>query len=93
MEPEPLPEAYYLHHFETVLHDVRSRYDDLLLPRERERTETFLTLPVSARRLYVRMLTRKGPWFRQDGLRYPEIPDLPGALDALARAGFCALGA
>ena len=93
MEPEPLPEGYYLPYFETILRDVRSRYDDLLLPRERERAVAFLALPLSARRLYVRMLTRKGPWFRQDGLRYPEIPDLPQALADLAGAGFCALGA
>jgi len=92
MEPEPqsLPEGYYLQNFESVLQDVRSRYPDLLLERERERLEAFLALPLPARRIYVRMLTRKGPWFRQDDLRYSEIPDLAGALDALAGAGFCA---
>ena len=91
-EPGRLPEGYYLDNFETVLRDVRGRYGDLLLPRERERIDTFLALPLAARRIYVRMLTRRGPWFRRDRLRYPEVPDLEAALADLAGAGFCALG-
>jgi hypothetical protein len=91
--PSPLREGYYLDNFEAVLRDVRERYGGLLNPRERERTEAFLALPLGARRLYVRMLTRKGPWFRRDGLRYPEIPDLEGALADLAGAGLCGAGA
>ena len=90
MPSEPLPEGYYLRNFETVLGDVRSRYDDLLRPGERRRTERFLALPVPARRLYVRMLTRRGPWFRLDGLRYPELPDPGQALEALGASGFAA---
>lgn len=92
MAPRPLPEGYYLDNFETVLGDVLDRYGDLLSPRERELTAAFLGLPLGARRLYVRMLTRQGPWFRRDRLRYPEIPDLEAALAALAGVGLCALG-
>ncbi len=90
--PGPLPGGYYLLNFQTVLQDVQGRCADLLRPGERELAERFLALPVQARRLYVRMLTRKGPWFRLDGLRYPEIPDLGEALAVLRGAGFAAAG-
>ena len=69
---------------------MQGRCGDLLRPGERELTERFLALPVQARRLYVRMLTRKGPWFRLEGLRYLEIPDLGEALAGLRGAGFAA---
>jgi len=84
-----LPPGYYLDDFETVLRDVAGRYGDLLHPGERERLAAFAQLPLGARRIYVRMLTRQGPWFRPEQFHYPEIEDLPGALAALAAAGFC----
>jgi len=87
--PSPLPTGYYLQNFQTVLEDVAARYGDLLLPSERERLERFLRLPEGARLLYVRMLTRQGPWFRTDRLHYPEIPDGPAAVAALLEQGFC----
>ncbi|BDU74285.1 VRR-NUC domain-containing protein [Mesoterricola silvestris] len=83
-----MEDPYYLVNFQCVLEDVRSRCGDLLLPEERARLEAFRSLPGDARRLYVRMLTRKGPWFRPGALAYPEIG--PGALEALAAAGFLA---
>ena len=89
--PEPpLPPGYYLDNFETVLRDVAARYRDLLLPGEAERLAAFLGLPLPARRLLVRMLTRRGPWFRPETFTYPEIEDLPGALGTLVERGFCA---
>ena len=91
--PAPLPTGYYLQNFQTVLEDVGNRYGDLLLPAERERIERFRRLPEGARRLYVRMLTRQGPWFRTDRLHYPEIPDAPAAVAALLEHGFCLDGA
>ena len=84
-----MEDPYYLLNFQTVLQDVASRYGDLLLPEERERVAAFLALPAPARRILVRMFTRKGPWFRRDGLTYPEVEDLPAALAALTAAGFC----
>ncbi len=85
-----MEEPYYLVNFQCVLQDVRERYGDLLLPDELARVEAFLDLPSEARRILVRMLTRRGPWFRVDGLRYAEVTDLPGALATLIDRGFCA---
>ena len=84
-----LPAGYYLDYFLTVLQDVGARYGDLLHPQERERLARFQQLPEGAQRLLVRMLTRQGPWFRPDRLRYPEIPDGAGAVAALLQHGFC----
>jgi hypothetical protein len=85
----PLVPGYYLTNFEEVLREAGRRYRDLLSAEEAGRLDRFATLPEPARRLYVRMLTRQGPWFRPDGLRYPEIPALPAALASLEAHGFC----
>jgi hypothetical protein len=84
-----LPVGYYLDNFQAVLQDVAARYGDLLHPEERARLDAFQQLPEGAQRLYVRMLTREGPWFRPEKLDYPDIPDGPGALAALLEHGFC----
>ncbi len=89
---DPLPPAYYLRDFETVLRDVSSRYGDLLHGDEHARVEAFLALPEPARRLYVRLLTRKGPWFREDGLEYTEIGPPQEPLRTLCEQGFCTDG-
>lgn len=83
-----MEDPYYLVNFQCVLEDVRARCADLLRPGEAARLEAFLGLSGDARRLYVRMLTRKGPWFRPGDLAYPEIG--PGALGELAETGFLA---
>jgi hypothetical protein len=88
-KPPKLPPGYYLENFHTVLQGVEERYGDLLHPEERARLGQFQRLPKGARRLYVRMLTREGPWFRPDKLEYPDIPEGPAALAALLEHGFC----
>jgi len=84
-----LPEGYYLANFLAVLEDVQSRYGDLLSPEEAAILADFHHLSLGARRLYVRMLTRKGPWFRRDGLHYDEIGDPEPFLEELIREGLC----
>jgi hypothetical protein len=74
---------------EAVIADVRSRYGDLLRPEEAARLEAFEALPLPARRLYMRMLTRRGPWFREDDLVYSEIGPVGEPLQVLEAAGFC----
>ncbi len=91
--PEALPEGYYLRNLETVLSEVLARSGELLHAQEREVLEVFQTLPEPSRRLYVRMLTRKGPWFREDGLTYAEIGSVPQALEPLLAKGLCSVEA
>lgn len=82
-----LPRGYYLDNFERVLESVEARYADLLRPPEQDFLDRFRTASLAARRLYVRLTSRKGPYLRRDRLRYTEIPDLDGALDELVEHG------
>lgn len=68
-----LPPDYYLQNFSALLEQVWQQYQDLLLPAEHRLCEVFPTLGKDARKLYVRLLTRKGEIFRTSRLRYEEI--------------------
>lgn len=89
MNGVPLPEGYYLANFLDVLGDVEARYSDLLLGEEREVLRRFRGLSTAAQRLYVRLLTRRGPWFRREGLQYAEIGDPEPVIGELLASGFC----
>jgi hypothetical protein len=78
--------SYYLDNFETLLADVERHHGALLSNAERAFLDGFRRLPLDARRLYVRLLSRRGPWFRRDSLRYSEI-DCEAACEALLVAG------
>jgi hypothetical protein len=91
--PRELPEGYYLDNFERLLATVAERYGDLLLAGENAFLSDFARLSLPARRLYVRLLSRRGPLVRQDRLFYREIPDLAAAGVELAAAGFADDGA
>lgn len=83
-----LPVGYYLDNFETVLRTARERYAELLTAPEHELFAEFHALSIDARRLYVRLLSRKGPVFRRDRLDYPEIAGVGAACEELEDAGF-----
>nr|WP_320132062.1 VRR-NUC domain-containing protein [uncultured Holophaga sp.] len=84
-----LERGYCLANLETLLAEVERRSGDLLHPPERDRLEAFRALPLPARHLLARMLTRKGPWLRGDTLAYPEVGEPGPALAHLVAAGFC----
>lgn len=86
--PVVLPEGYYEENFAAVLLTVRERYGDLLREDEIAFAAGWAERTQPARRLYVRLISRKGPVLRRDRLRYEEIPDLDGALGELAAAGY-----
>lgn len=87
-----LEEGYYLENFERLLATVEERYGDLLRRDEQIFLSSFAALSLGARRLYVRLLSRKGPLVRRDRLEYREIPDLPAAMAELETAGFVDAG-
>ena len=82
-----LPEGYYAANFLRLLEVVDQRDADLLAPAEKQYVDRLRGLTEPARRLYVRLVMRKGPLFRRDRLVYEEIADLDAALDELAEAG------
>ncbi len=75
-----------------MLKTVAERDEDLLRSDEIDFLRKFRSLPEGARRLYVRLLSRKGPIFRRDRLAYPEVPSIDGAIDELATAGLADRG-
>ncbi|MFZ6673525.1 VRR-NUC domain-containing protein [Undibacterium sp. Xuan67W] len=83
--PNPL---YYLSNFQTVLDWVSERYDDILIPEERCFIADFGNLPQASQALYVRMVMRKGDYFRQSKLSYPEIGDIHQAMLPLLKTGW-----
>ena len=92
MKPiQDLPVGYYLDNFLILLRFVQATYSDILTPKEREFLIGFPSLPLDAQRLYVRLISRKGPSFRSDKISYEEITDVNGAARTLAIHGYLAL--
>lgn len=82
--PDP---HYYLRNFTFALAWIAQRYGDLLDDAERAFLDDYAALPRPSQALMVRMLMRKGPYFRADSLHYAEIGD-----PAVAAAPLLALG-
>ena len=82
-----IPQDYYLHNFTFLLDWVVERYADLLTPDEIRFVETFRGLDKDSQCLLVRLMSRKGPWFRANKLDYPEIGNLRSAADCLIQHG------
>jgi len=85
--PDELPEGYYLENFEYLLNFVVDRYDHLLKEEEKAYRRLFFSLNDEAKKLYVRLSNRKGPYFRTDKLNYPEAGELPATVDLLSASG------
>lgn len=83
----PLPEGYYVDNFEVILGTVAERYSDLLDDLESTFLKRFRDVSLQAKRLYVRLISRKGPVFRRDRLSYGEIASVDAAADELEEAG------
>lgn len=82
---------YYLDNFTSITDTIAARYLDLLTEAERNWLTTFSALPLGAKLLLVRLLSRTGNWFRRDKLNYAEIEDIDAALVALERAKMVSL--
>ena len=83
-----LPPKYYLDNFRFVLDHVRALYEDILTAQESAFADDFNALSEDAQCLYVRLLSRRGDWFRTDKLNYSEISDINAAADELAAEEF-----
>lgn len=78
---------YYRRNFIALCDGVVRQYGDLLLAEELGFLERWETLGQPAQCLYVRLVSRVGPWFRSDRLHYPEIGPLDPPLRELEQAG------
>jgi hypothetical protein len=79
---------YYLKNFETVIASIGARYAELLSPEEQRFIAHFGALPQAPRALLVRMVMRRGVYFRSSRLNYPEIGDILAAVAPLIEAGW-----
>ncbi|MCH1921295.1 VRR-NUC domain-containing protein [Shewanella sp. A3A] len=78
-----LADRYYLDNFELLIAGTR-RYHRLFPAEQAQQLAQFQALSEAAQRLLVRLLGRKGVWFRQSKLRYGDINDMAQALAELS---------
>ncbi|MEZ8100780.1 VRR-NUC domain-containing protein [Vibrio bivalvicida] len=88
--PDPIELApdYYLSNFIKLIDHAREWYPDLLTTEEHKWLYDFEQLDRKAQCLLVRLLSRKGDWFRSDKLNYTEIGDTAPYLESLDHNGF-----
>jgi len=83
---------YYLHNFQRALDWIGQRYGDLLDAPEQAFLTRFTQLPQPSQALMVRLLMRRGPWFRAGKLVYEEIPGIAEAAAPLLELGWLDAG-
>lgn len=83
---------YYLHNFQRALDWIGERYGDLLNGEEQAFLDRFAQLPQPSQALLVRMLMRRGPWFRAGKLVYAEIGSIADAAGPLQQLGWLDAG-
>ncbi|WP_166645381.1 VRR-NUC domain-containing protein [Photobacterium lutimaris] len=86
-----LPQTYYHDNFLCLINTVNDMYGDLLSRHEKQWYDSFIALSKAAQCLYIRLLTRKGPYFRYDKIHYPEIESLSTAFIELEQAKMISL--
>ncbi|MBQ0132802.1 MAG: VRR-NUC domain-containing protein, partial [Comamonas sp.] len=79
---------YYLHNFQHAVQWLAQRCADLLDAPEHACLQQFAQLPQPSQALLVRMLMRRGPWFRHSKLQYAEIGDTLQAAQPLQALGW-----
>lgn len=79
---------YLLAHFNEFLQRFEPLYLALLDEQSRQWLACYHQLPVDAKRLWLRLLSRKGPVFAKSELHYAEIADLELAMTCLLDIGW-----
>jgi hypothetical protein len=74
---------YYRDNFLRLCATIEAQYADLLASAELLFLQRFRALDFKAQCLYVRLVSRVGPWFRESRLAYAELGSLDSVLDAL----------
>jgi hypothetical protein len=78
---------YYRDNFQQLCDTVAAQYLDLLDAGEQAFLERYRALSFDAQCLYVRLISRIGPWFRACRLNYPELGDTGTILGELEARG------
>ncbi|KAI4976823.1 hypothetical protein ZWY2020_050430 [Hordeum vulgare] len=80
--------ARYQTNFNTMLLDVMTNHTHLFSDTETSFLGSFNSLSNDGQRLFVKIYTRKGPWFRVSSISYREISDVEQAAMELKLAGY-----
>jgi len=86
-----LPPKYYLDYFQYLLDFIQNGSAHLLGDQDRDFIQTFEALSEDARCLMVRMMNRKGEYFRLEKFTYEEIENIPQAAEELVEAELISL--
>ncbi|KAI8030745.1 hypothetical protein LOK49_LG01G04288 [Camellia lanceoleosa] len=78
----------YQQNFSLLIQEVLRSYPHLLNYDGKIFLETLTSLSDDSQRLFVRLYTRKGPWFRISNIFYPEISDCNQAFKELSAMGY-----
>ncbi|MHA8108135.1 VRR-NUC domain-containing protein [Aquirufa sp. A-Brett2-W8] len=83
-----LSATYYWDHFSYILRYIDRHYLPLLQESEIVFLQDFSDLSFAAQCLFLRLASRRSPYFRIEKLAYPEIGDVARPLQVLRSAGF-----
>ena len=89
--PIELPEKYYLDYFRLLTDYVGEHYTNLLSREEKSFVRRFYKLNEDAQCLFLRLVNRRGQYFRMEKIQYAEIQDAEGALKLLLKRKFFSL--
>ncbi|XP_077228252.1 zinc ion binding/nucleic acid binding/hydrolase isoform X2 [Tasmannia lanceolata] len=82
----------YQRNFHVLIQEVLEHHIHLFAEDEKRFLGSFASLSDDSQRLFIRLYTRKGPWFRMSSVSYPEISDSRRAVEELSGAGYiCSL--
>lgn len=84
----PPSTAKYQQNFRLMVEDVVNNHSHIFTSNEKLLLGSFDSLHNDAQRLFIRIYTRKGPWFRMSNISYPEISDSARAIEELRLAGY-----
>ena len=83
----PLSPFYYRDNYQRLCDTVEAQYGDILGDDERALLQVFRALTFNAQCLYVRLISRTGPWFRESKLAYAELGPVTPLVDELLANG------
>ncbi|XP_061967109.1 fanconi-associated nuclease 1 homolog isoform X1 [Populus nigra] len=78
----------YQQNFWVLIQEVLKSNPHLFTNDEKMFLESFISLSDDSQRLFVRLYTRKGPWFRMSNISYPEVTDSQQAIMDLSAMGY-----
>ncbi|KAL9360720.1 hypothetical protein Peur_048843 [Populus x canadensis] len=78
----------YQQNFWVLIQEVLKSNPHLFTNDEKMFLESFISLSDDSQRLFVRLYTRKGPWFRMSNISYPEVTDSQQAIKDLTAMGY-----